>query len=428
VQRRFVVLLSNRVHPDGRGNAQPLRRQILALLASLSPPLDAPLRATPELPRVATGVDVLRSQGYASLAGRRVGLITHLAAIDSRGWRTLDRLRWAPNVTLVKVFSPEHGLYSDAEGPVASGIEPFSSLPLLSLYGTSRRPDAAMLQDINTLVFDIQDAGARFFTYGSTLADAMEAAAEHGLRLVVLDRPDPIRADRVAGPVLDIGRRSFTGQPGLPVQPGMTVGELARWFQEEIRARRGLDVDLEVIPMRGYQRSMWFDQTGLDWVPPSPNLRTPATAPLYPGVGMIEGANVSVGRGTAHPFEWLGAPWIDGRRLADALNEAAPAGLHFVPMEFTPDAAPFRGRLCHGVQIQVIDRGQLDAPLLGALLAGTLAHLWPDEFALGAIDAMVGSRQTLSGLHDVVTAVNLAAQWQPRLDEFRALRERFLLY
>jgi uncharacterized protein YbbC (DUF1343 family)/CubicO group peptidase (beta-lactamase class C family) len=428
VQGRFVVLLSNRVHPEGRGNAQPLRRQVLALLASLAPPLDAPVRATPDRPRVATGIDVLRAQAYAPLAGRRIGLITHLAAIDSRGWRTIDRLRWAPHVALVKLFSPEHGLYGDVEGVVPSGVEPFSGLPLLSLYGATRRPDAAMLQDIDTLVFDVQDAGARFFTYGSALAQAMEVSAENGLHFVVLDRPDPIRADRAGGPVLDLGRRSFTGQPGLPVQPGMTMGELARWFQAEIRSRRGLDVDLQVIAMQGYQRSMWFDQTGLDWVPPSPNLRTPGAAALYPGVGMIEGANVSVGRGTPHPFERLGAPWIDAERLAEALNDRAPTGLRFAAIEFTPDAGPFNGQLCHGVRIEVLDRDSLDAPLLGTLLASTLFRLWPQEFKLDAIDSMLGSQQALQELRDGIAPSTMAAHWQPRLDEFRALRERMLLY
>lgn len=428
VQRRFVVLLSNRVHFAGGGDARPLRRQVLALLASLAPPLDAPDRAAPDLPRVATGIDVLRAQGYAPLAGHRIGLITHLAAIDSRGWRTIDRLRWAPHVTLVKIFSPEHGLYGDVEGMVPSGVEPFSGLPLLSLYGAAKHPDAAMLQDIDSLVFDVQDAGARFFTYGSTLAEAMEVAAENGLRFVVLDRPDPIRADRVGGPILDVGRRSFTGQPGLPVQPGMTMGELARWFQAEIRGRRGLDVDLQVIAMQGYQRSMWFDQTGLDWVPPSPNLRTPGAAALYPGVGMIEGANVSVGRGTAHPFERVGAPWIDAERLADSLNDRAPTGLRFTAIEFTPDAGPFNGQLCHGVRIEVLDRDSLDAPLLGTLLASTLFRLWPQEFKLDAIDSMLGSQQALQELRDGIAPRTSMAHWQARLDEFRALRRQILLY
>ncbi len=428
-QGRFAVLLSNRVHPDGRGNAQPLRRQVLALLSSLAPPIAGPARTTLDaMPPVGTGIDVLRGSGYAALQGRRVGLITHLAALDSRGWRTLDRLRWAPGVNLVKVFSPEHGLYGDAEGRVPSGTEPMSGLPVFSPYGTTLRPNAAMLQDIDTLVFDVQDAGARFFTYVSTLSLAMEAAAEHGLRFVVLDRPNPVGGDRVGGPVLDADLQSFTAPAGLPVQHGMTIGELARWFQDDIRARRGLDLDLQVVTMQGYKRSMWFEQTGLDWVPPSPNLRTPITALLYPGVAWIEGANVSVGRGTPHPFEWLGAPWIDKFQMAHALNAAAPPGLAFAATDFTPDAGPYRDRLCHGVQIRVLDGAQVDAPLLGALLVRTLVQLWPTVFDADRTLAMIGSQQTLDALRGSADLASIVARWQPGLAAFRARRERFLLY
>lgn len=429
VQGRFVVLLSNRVHPDGRGNAQPLRRQVLALLSSLSPPLDAPARESPlAAPRVSTGIDVLRAQRYEPLVGRRVGLITHLAAIDARGWRTLDRLRWAPGVVLVKVFSPEHGLYGDLEGAVPSGTEPFSGLPLVSLYGAATRPDAASLRDIDTLVFDAQDVGARFFTYASTMARAMEAAAEQGLRFVVLDRPDPIRADRVAGPVLDPGRASFTGPEGLPVQHGMTIGELALWFRDDLLARRGLGLDLQVVAMQGYRRDMWFDQTGLDWVPPSPNLRTPAEATLYPGVAWVEGSNVSVGRGTDLPFEWVGAPWMSGDMLADALNEAAPTGLRFAPADVTPRDGPYRGQRCHGVRISVLDRNSLDAPLLGALLVRTLHRLWPREFDLHKTRAIIGSESTVRALSEGVDTATVESGWQAALSAFLVRRQSHLLY
>ncbi len=429
VQGRFVVLLSNRVHPDGHGNAQPLRHQVLALLSSLAPPVAGPARTVPDaIPTVGTGMDVLRGAGYAALQGRRVGLITQLAALDSRGWRTLDRLRWAPGVTLVKVFSPEHGLYGDAEGRVPSGTEPMSGLPLLSLYGATLRPDAAMLRDIDTLVFDVQDAGARFFTYISTLSLAMEAAAENGLRFVVLDRPNPVGADRVGGPVLDAGLQSFTAPAGLPVLHGMTIGELARWFLEDIHTRRGLDLDLQVVPMQGYKRGMRFEQTGLDWVPPSPNLRTPITALLYPGVAWIEGANVSVGRGTPRPFEWVGAPWIDKFQLAQALNAEALPGLTFVATDFTPEAGPFRGRLSQGVQIRVLDRALVDAPLMGALLVRTLARLWPKVFDANKTLAMVGSQQTLDALREGTDLTEVVGSWRPGLAAFRARRERYLLY
>ncbi len=439
VQRRFVILLSNRVHPNGRGDARPLRRQVLALLSGMQAPLPisaevpardaAVLLQAPTAPaKVLTGIDVLRAQHYVPLLGRRVGLITHLAAIDGQGWRTLDRLRWAPGVTLVKVFSPEHGLYGDAEGAIASGVEPLSGLPLVSLYGDRRRPSAESLKDIDTLVFDVQDAGARFFTYISTLAEAMEAAAEQGVRIVVLDRPNPVRADKVGGPVLDAERGSFTGYPGLPMQHGMTVGELARWFQDDIRQRRGLTVDLQVITMQGYRREQWFDQTGLDWVPPSPNLRTPTTAILYPGVAWVEGANISVGRGTDHPFEWVGAPWIDGQALTTALNAAALPGVQFSPITFTPNAGPYRGQACQGVQVRVVDRNRFDAPLLGAVLTRQLYALWPKDFQLDKTLALIGSADTLQGLREGLAPQDWTGRWQEGLSRFQQRRATYLLY
>lgn len=439
-QKRFVVLLSNRLHPDGKGDARPLRREILALLSSLNPPISAdalvkalprPATTPPSNRGVATGIDVLQAQQFAPLIGCRVGLITHLAAVDRQGWRTLDRLRWAPGVQLVKVFSPEHGLYGDAEGKVASGIEPLSGLPLISLYGEQRRPTAESLRDIDTLVFDLQDAGARFYTYISTLAEAMRAAAEQGLRILVLDRPNPIRADRMGGPVLDADKGSFTGYPGLPVQHGMTVGELARWFQQDLQ-KEGLTVQLDVVPMQGYRRSLWFNQTGLDWVPPSPNLRTPLTAALYPGVAWVEGANVSVGRGTEHPFEWLGAPWIDATRLAEALNawvqNGALAGVQFSATQFTPTAPPYQGQLCQGIQIRVLDRNQLDAPLLGAALVRELYRLWPQPFKVERTLGMIGSSRTLQALRDGQDLGLLSASWQDELTRFRQRRASVLLY
>lgn len=429
VQKRFVVLLSNRVHPDGRGDVRPLRRQVIALLSSLAAPIDAPLLGQrAQKTGIETGIDVLRSQGYQQLRGHRIALVTHLAALDRLGWRTLDRLRWAPGVTLVKVFTPEHGLGGDVEGPVASGTEPFSGLPLISLYGTGVRLDASTLQDIDTVVFDLQDAGVRFFTYISTLAETMEAAAEQRLRFVVLDRPNPIRADRVRGPVLDPGRESFTGPAALPVQHGMTVGELAGWFRESIRTRRGFDLDLTVVAMRGYRRDMWPEETGLDWVPPSPNLRTPLTALLYPGVAWIEGANVSVGRGTDHPFEWLGAPWIDAPRLASALEDASMPGLRIAPADFVPRAGPYRNQLCHGVRIAVSDRERLDAPLLGALLVRTLSRLWPAQFDVARTRAIVASATTSKALEEGADLASVVDGWRPALDAFIARRGRYLLY
>lgn len=442
VQKRFVVVLTSRLH-GATGDARPLRRQVLALVASLAPALSAQalvqydpgfaahLGAAPSAalqPAVRTGIDVLRESGYAALQGRRVGLITHLAAIDRHGWRTLDRLRHAPGVTLVRVFTPEHGLYGDLEGRIPSGTEPFSGVPLESLYGATLRPTPAMLAGLDTLVFDLQDAGARFFTYVSTLGEAMEAAAGQGLRLVVLDRPNPLGARRVGGPMLDPELQSFTAFAPMPVQHGMTIGEMARFLQERLRERRGLEVDLQVVSMQGYARSMNFADTGLDWVPPSPNLRRPGTALLYPGAAWVEGANVSVGRGTSRPFEWIGAPWIDGGDLAKALSALQLTGLEVRAVAFEPQAAPFRGRRCEGVELRVTDPARFDPSLLGAALVMTLQRLWPQTFQMERTLGMVGSRQTLEALRQGVDLPQLEEQWRGDRADFLARRARALLY
>lgn len=428
VQGRFLVLLSNRVHPDGKGDVRPLRRQVLALLSSLSAPMFIGDAMPHEAPRVSTGIDVLRSQGYAALRGRRIGLITHLAALDSQGWRTLDRLRWAPGVSLIKVFSPEHGLNGNAQGQISSGIEALSGVPLISLYGSATRPSPDSLKDIDTLVIDLQDAGTRYFTYETTLGLAMEAAAEQHVRVLVLDRPNPIGADRIAGPMLDEDQRSFTGFARTPIQHGMTMGELALLFKDDIFRRRQLVVDLQVISMLGYQRDMRFNQTGLDWVPPSPNLRTLTAAALYPGVAWVEGANVSVGRGTDRPFELVGAPWMDANRLANALRQSAVKGLEFKPVAFTPTSPPYQGKLCHGIEMNTIDPDLLDAPLLGATLVEVLHHLWPDTFDIHATRAIVGSRATSEDLMKGTSAAAVAAQWRDQLLRFKERRASYLLY
>lgn len=443
VQRRFVVILTARVHPDGRGDARPLRRQVLALVSSIAPPVDparlealdprlaAAARLPPppqEAPPVANGIDRLREDGFAALRGKRVALVSNLASLDARGWRTLDRLRWADGVQLVKLFTPEHGLFREQEGRVPSGHEPLSGLPIESLYGEVRQPTPTMLQGLDLLVFDLQDAGARFFTYISTLGLAMEAAAEAGLPVLVLDRPNPQGGLRIGGPVLDEDLRSFTGYARLPMLHGMTVGELARLFRDEIRARRGLEVQLDVVPMTGWQRAMRWEQTGLDWVPPSPNLRRVETALLYPGTAWVEGANLSVGRGTDQPFARVGAPWIAGARLAELLNREALPGLAFTPVDFVPQAGPYAGRRCAGVAIELRDREQLDAPLLGASLVHALLSLWPESFRLDRTQALIGSRQTLDDLRAGLAPRAVAKRWQPELQRFAERRAAYLLY
>jgi uncharacterized protein YbbC (DUF1343 family) len=329
---------------------------------------------------------------------------------------------------LRKVFTPEHGLNRDQEGRIASSTDALSGLPLISLYGKQLRPSPEMLADLDTLVFDLQDAGARFYTYISTMSEAMQAAAQANLNFVVLDRPNPIGADRVSGPMLDADLRSFTAAGIMPVQHGMTVGELARWFKDDIKARTGLDVKLQVIAMQGYKRGMRFDQTGLDWIPPSPNLRTLRSALLYPGTSWVEGANISVGRGTEHPFEWIGAPWIDADKLAQTLQTAKLPGVNITPIRFTPDSSAYQGQVCQGVQIGITDKDKLDAPRLGLVLTHTLFKLWPDKFEVNKTIGMIGSRETLSQIRQGQPTEAIAKGWQEGLNAFTAQRANYLLY
>jgi uncharacterized protein YbbC (DUF1343 family)/CubicO group peptidase (beta-lactamase class C family) len=440
VTRQFVIILTNRVHPNDTGDARPLRAQVLALLASRTAPMTAgqaaqlpswmlpALQAAARLPvssgPVRTGIDVLEGQQFAPLAGMRVGLITNRSGFDAHGVRTVDVLAHAPGVTLAALFSPEHGLNTDVDAPVGDTVDVATGLTVHSLYGTNKHFPAGSLTGLNALVFDVQDAGVRFFTYETTLGYALEAAAAQHMPLFVLDRPDPLGADRSGGPVLDSGQESFTGYFPLPLQPGLTVGELAELFNRE----KHLGADLRVIPMQGYRRSMRWPETGLGWVPLSPNLRTPAQLDLYPDVALLEGANVSVGRGTPHPFEWLGAPWIDAQKLADALN-ARQLGVHVAPVDFVPTESAWRGRLCHGVSIEP-DTASNARPVarLGLALLSTLYSLYPDTFELGATRDSLGSQALWQAIHDHAAQDELEAIEAGQNAEFGPLRERYLRY
>ena len=442
VTRTFLIVLSNRVHPHGKGNANPLRRGILAIVsAALGPQTNEQILAArpgvaayrqraaaypvihPAI-QVSTGLDVLETENFAPLKGLRVGLITNQTGVDTDGNRGVDLLFHAPGVSLTKIFSPEHGLQGNRDGKIPSERDAGTGLPVYSLYGETRKPTEGMLRDIDALVFDIQDAGVRFYTYATTMAYAMEAAARRNIDFYVLDRPDPIAANIVQGPMLEATMTSFTSYFPLPVRHGMTIGELARLFNQEghIGAR------LHVIEMRGYRRRDWYDETGIPWIPPSPNLRTLTEATLYPGVALVEGANVSVGRGTDTPFELLGAPWIDGQKLADALNRREIAGVFFIPANFTPDDSRYVHQPCHGVRLLLTDRRELDSPFLGIELASTLHQLYPEQFHTKEILSMVGSPSWVQAITDGKDPRSIAPQWQEGLREFSALRKRFLLY
>ncbi|MEJ2671003.1 MAG: DUF1343 domain-containing protein [Deltaproteobacteria bacterium] len=438
----FLIILTSRLHPHGKGNVKPLRIKAAAALAQ-AVPMGPPARRAALLPeagdakagygasaradraeRVRPGIEVLAAEGFAPLVGKNLGVITNHTGIDAEGRSTLNLLLRAPGVKVKAIFSPEHGLTGQLDRKVASGNHRATGLPVYSLYGKVKRPTARMLRGLDALVYDIQDVGCRYYTYITTMAYAMEAAAAHGLEFYVLDRPDPINAAVVQGPVLDPDLNSFIGYYPLPIRYGMTAGEVARLFNAE----KGIHVRLHVVKMAGYHRNLWLDQTGLPWVNPSPNLRCLTQAILYPGVGLVESANVSVGRGTPTPFEVMGAPWISGVQLARYLNRRRLPGIVFQPVSFTPVAGPYRHHRCQGVRVRVADRDALNSPVLGIELAAALHRLYPGKFHFGGTLGMAGSRAVLQDLKGGTDPRKICRQWLPRLQNFSQVRAKYLLY
>ena len=429
VSNTYVIILTNRVHPNGKGKVEPLRAKVLSLVNESIGIVARPLLSNGEEQgnnnkKVKTGIDIRVEEKFGPLAGLRVGLITNHSGIDSTGRRTVDLLHKAPGVKLVAIFSPEHGFFGKSEGKVSPMKEPLTGLPVYSLYGEVARPTQKMLAGLDALLFDIQDAGARFYTYITTMGYAMEACAKKGISFYVLDRPNPINASLAQGPILDRNLGSFTGYFPLPVRHGMTVGELARMFNVEKR----IGAKLHVIKMHGYERTDWYDESGLLWVSPSPNLRTLTEAILYPGVGMVEGANMSVGRGTGTPFELLGAPWINGEELASYLNNRNIQGIQFMPVEFTPNSSLFKNQLCRGIRIVLLDRKVLDSPALGIEIASALHRLYPGNFQIDKTLGLIGSREVLQAIKNGQDPISIVQNWQGALEDFCKVRSKYLLY
>ena len=372
-----------------------------------------------------SGIDVLVRDEFAPLHERRVGLITNHTGLDGRGVSTIRRLNEAPAVRLVALFSPEHGIHGKLDLPeIADGEDESTGIRVFSLYGKTRKPEPAMLEGIDTLVFDIQDIGTRFYTYISTMGLAMEAAAENGIRFVLLDRPNPINGVDVSGPVADEGRESFVAFHRLPVRHGMTVGELALMF----RAERNLDLELEVIELENWDRSAYYDATGLRWVNPSPNMRSLTQALLYPGIGLLETTNLSVGRGTDTPFEVIGAPWLDGVRLARVLNGRLFPGTAFVPIEFEPDASKFAGEVCGGVNVIVTDRAAFDPLRTGFEMARQLRRLYPDAWEFEAYDRLLVNEAALEAVREARPFTEIEAGYGEGLEKFIRRRQEYLIY
>lgn len=370
------------------------------------------------------GVDALRREGFARLNGARVGLITNHTGLSADGQATRDLLHEAPGVTLAALFSPEHGLHGALDANVDDSRDARTGLPVHSLYGARSRPTPEQLAGLDTLVYDIQDIGTRFYTYVSTLALCLEAADAHGLRFVVLDRPNPIGGASVEGPLADVDTLSFTACHSIPVRHGLTVGELARL----LRAEKSLYLDLEVVGVENWRRNALWEATGLTWVNPSPNMRSLTQALLYPGVGLLETTNVSVGRGTDTPFEVAGAPWLDGRRLARALNRLDLPGVGFIPVRFTPQASIHAGALCGGVNIVVVARSRFRPVLTGLAIAQTLRDHYPEAWESPRFSVLLANRAAFAAFQSGASALALATSWRSSLRAFRRRCQPYLLY
>ena len=437
----YVIILTNVVHPH-RGHSLTSLRSRVATIAAASFGISGPaVKLTgynetivgPGLAReiapkaaVLTGLDVLAKENFAPLRGKRVGLITNQTGVSRDGKRNID-LMLAAGIKVTALFSPEHGL-SGAEdrSDIADSRDSNTDLPVFSLYrGSSRRIQPEMLKDIDAVVFDIQDAGARFYTYSCTMLYSMEEAGRRRVPFFVLDRPNPITGLHVEGPTLDSDLESFTGCFPVPIRHGMTIGELAQMAKGE----RRLDVELHVIPMQGWSRGDWFDSTGLTWVDPSPNLRSLNAATLYPGVAMLEASsNYSVGRGTDAPFEQVGAEWIHGRELAEFLNGRFVPGVRVYPTRFRPSSGPFSGKIIEGVRFVITNRREFDSVRLGLEVAYALSKLYPGKIAWDTSRYLSGSREILAACKEGRDPRTTLENVEGTLPRFLQQREKYLLY
>ncbi len=442
--KTFWILLSNRVHPDGKGNILPLQATLGTLAATALDDFDfanvegaLPVRTSFTIPaviaktavpgkiktvEVLNGIDVLVKQNFAPLKKLRIGLITNHTGVDRHRRPTIDLLKEASEVELKVLFSPEHGIRGELDEKVGDSVDEKTGLPVYSLYGVRRIPTAEQLQNLDALVFDIQDIGCRFYTYIATMGNCLEAASKAKLKFFVLDRVNPINGLAVEGPVHK-GQSSFTAFHSIPLRPGMTMGELAKMFNAE----RGFNADLTVIPVENWTRDLWFDQTGLPWINPSPNMRSLAEATLYPGVGIHETA-LSVGRGTGTPFEVFGAPYIDDVQVAAELNRANLEGVRFVPVRFTPTASIFKDKLCGGVSMVVTDREHCPVVDTGLAIALALQRLYPTHFALPKVNSLLQDSGALESIKEGKSLAEIKLSWAEGLEQFKKRRTEFLIY
>jgi len=449
--KTYIIILTNRIEPK-MGNFVPsLRTRVatavaaalnlepkeadrskVAAITGYNETMTGVRRLADRNGSVKVGIDVLEQTGFSALhpdkaKPQNVAVFTNQTGLDANGERTVDVIAHAPGVKLAAIFSPEHGLFGNVDTEqVPDTVDAATGATVYSLYRKGRRGrvPAELLKGIDAVVFDIQDAGARFYSYEVTLGYMLEAAAQAGTEVVVLDRPDPVTGSFVQGPMAVGGPQRLINYVDVPVRHGMTIGELAQMYNGE----RKLGAKLTVVQMQGWQRGDWFDATGVAWVDPSPNLRSLNQATLYPGVALVEGTNVSVGRGTSTPFEVLGAPWIRARELAAYMNAREIAGVRFVPVDFTPNDAKYKGELCHGVNVMVTRRNVLDAPEMGIELAVALRKLYPKDWkAERMADILVNP-----AVYDAVARGDdprrIAEDWRDALDDFMKVRAKYLIY
>jgi uncharacterized protein YbbC (DUF1343 family)/CubicO group peptidase (beta-lactamase class C family) len=449
--RTYIILLTNAVHPRGKANAVSLRTKLASAVTAALPltPSEkeqarlksitgyneaqtAARRLATRNGSVQTGIDVLEKSNFDPIRGiatkKKIGLLTNQTGIDAQGRRTIDVLAHADGISLEAIFSPEHGVTGTLDTTeVGNTTDAATGIPVYSVYGATdaaRRPSLDLLKQLDAVVVDIQDAGVRFYTYEATVGYFLEASAKAGIEIVVLDRPDPITGSLVEGPMPDPGGESFVNYGGVPVRHGMTLGELAKMYNAE----RGIRARLTVIPMEGWMRGDWFDSTALTWVNPSPNLRSLAEATLYPGVALVEGTNVSVGRGTDTPFELVGALWVHGHELAQYLNAREISGVRFVPVSFTPTASNYAGQKCEGVNIFVVERNAFDAPELGIELASALHKLYPEQFHMERMNELLVNQKAYDAIAQGVDPRRIVEDWRERLEKFQEIRQKYLIY
>jgi uncharacterized protein YbbC (DUF1343 family)/CubicO group peptidase (beta-lactamase class C family) len=447
----YIILLTNAVHPRGRGSAVALRSKVATAVAAALPltitekdelrwksltgyneAQTAARRLATRNGAVQTGIDVLEAHNFdvlsASTGKKKIGLLTNQTGVDSQGRRTIDVLAQAPGLSLDAIFSPEHGVTGELDTTdIANTKDAATGVSIYSVYGAKdaqRRPSVDVLKTLDAVVFDVHDVGSHFYTYEATLGYFLEAAAKAGIEMIVLDRPNPITGSFVQGAIPDPGHESFVNYFPVPARHGMTMGELAKMFNTE----RNINARLTVIPMDGWMRGDWYDSTGLPWINPSPNMRSLTEATLYAGVGLVEGTNVSVGRGTDTPFELLGAPWIKGKELAQYLNARSISGVRFVPVIFTPSASNYSGQKCEGINIFVVERNALDTGELGIELASALHKLYPEQYHMGRMIELLGNQSVYDAIASGQDPRRIADDWREALEKFLQVRQKYLIY